>query len=108
MSISLSPKVRPIVFAIAVAVVACLLGWGALAETSDKKFIAPHGYEMPFGPSPFAPSNATTVSGQLISQKDFISAVRCLKCHASTHEEWSESAHATPFANPSIRPTSII
>ena len=74
--------------------------WSALAAGDDALFIPPQGYEMPFGPSPFAPSNAQTTTGQFISQTAFISAKRCSECHESTHAEWIESAHRNAFREP--------
>jgi hypothetical protein len=56
----------------------------------------PNGYEMPFGPLPFAPST----TGQLISHSDFIPARRCAKCHTATHLEWNQSAHRNAFREP--------
>ena len=55
---------------------------------------------MPFGSSPFAPSNSKTTTGQLISHTAFIPASRCAKCHQSTHVEWNESAHRNAFREP--------
>lgn len=69
-------------------------------KATDARFIAPKWYEMPFGPAPFAPSNAQTTTGQLISYNEFIPAKRCAKCHESTHAEWKESAHRNAFREP--------
>lgn len=55
---------------------------------------------MPYGSSPFAPSNSKTTTGQLISQAAFIPATRCGQCHESTHAEWNESAHRNAFREP--------
>lgn len=70
------------------------------AGNGEAHFLPPAGYEMPYGSSPFAPSNAQTTTGQLISQTAFISAKRCAKCHQSTHTEWNESAHRNAFREP--------
>lgn len=82
----------------------CLIavGWflSVPAEATDARFIPPKGYEMPFGHAPFAPSNAQTTTGQLISHNEFIPAKRCAKCHESTHAEWKESAHRNAFREP--------
>src|SRR5215510_2274434 len=77
------------------------LGWKAFAggETTPP-LILPEGYEMPFGSSPFAPSNANTTTGQLIPQTEFIPASRCASCHESTHTEWNQSAHRNAFREP--------
>jgi Tfp pilus assembly protein PilF len=90
---------RPIISAI-FFIIGASCCWSALAADDDARFIAPQGYEMPFGPSPFAPSNAQTTTGQFISQTAFISAERCSQCHESTHAEWSESAHRNAFREP--------
>lgn len=100
MATSPAPKLGLVVSAIAVAVGACFWGWSAFAEASSESFIPPAGYELPFGSSPFAPSNAATTTGQLISYKEFIPAARCVKCHAATHEEWNQSAHRNAFREP--------
>ena len=85
-----------------VAICLIVAGWllSVTAEATDAPFIPPKGYEMPFGPAPFAPSNAQTTTGQLISHNDFIPAKRCAKCHESTHTEWKESAHRNAFREP--------
>ncbi|HEV7744528.1 MAG TPA: tetratricopeptide repeat protein [Pyrinomonadaceae bacterium] len=85
---------------VGIAGTAAAVGWSVLAAGSAGHFIPPNGYEMPFGSSPFAPSNAQTTSGQLISQSDFIPARRCAKCHAATHLEWNQSAHRNAFREP--------
>ena len=60
----------------------------------------PAGYELPYGPSPFAPSNARTTTGGFISQSEFIPAARCASCHGGVHSEWKESAHRNSFREP--------
>jgi Cytochrome c554 and c-prime len=87
-------------FALSAYLIAIALFCPVPVEATDAHFIPPKWYEMPFGPSPFAPSNARTTTGQLISQKDFIPAKRCAKCHESTHTEWNESAHRNAFREP--------
>ena len=85
-----------------VLVCAIAVGWflSESVEATDARFVPPEGYEMPFGPSPWAPSNAATTTGQLIKQTDFIEAKRCANCHESTHTEWNESAHRNAFREP--------
>lgn len=87
-------------FTLSVCLIAIGWSWTVPVEATDARFIPPKGYEMPFGPSPFAPSNARTTTGQLISQNDFIPAKRCARCHESTHAEWNESAHRNAFREP--------
>jgi tetratricopeptide (TPR) repeat protein len=62
--------------------------------------LQPADYELPFGPNPFAPSNARTTTATFIGQADFIPAARCASCHANAHSEWSESAHRNSFREP--------
>ncbi|MDX6695192.1 MAG: hypothetical protein QOF02_2795 [Blastocatellia bacterium] len=57
-------------------------------------------YDFRFGPNPFTPSNATTVSGQFIPGSKFIAASRCAECHTDAHAQWSESAHRNAFREP--------
>jgi tetratricopeptide (TPR) repeat protein len=86
-----------------VALIICATAAGRMivsAGNGEAHFLPPAGYEMPYGSSPFAPSNAQTTTGQLISQTAFISAKRCAKCHQSTHTEWNESAHRNAFREP--------
>jgi tetratricopeptide (TPR) repeat protein len=88
-------------FVTVLAACAGIIAWGwRLAEASTDSFVPPAGYEMPFGPNPFAPSNARTTTGRLIGQSEFIPAARCAGCHQGTHEEWSESAHRNAFREP--------
>lgn len=96
----LPPKLLCAFLALALTVFACSLWIRSTSAENGSDFTVPQGYELPFGPSPFIPSNATTSTKQFITQKDFISASRCLKCHANTHEEWSQSAHRNAFREP--------
>lgn len=58
-------------------------------------------YDFRFGEDkPFAPSNATTATGQFIPGENFISAARCASCHTDAHPQWRESAHANSFREP--------
>lgn len=83
------------------AACAGVAAWGwRLTEASTDRFVPPAGYELPYGPNPFAPSNARTTTGQLIGQNEFIPAARCAGCHEGTHAEWSESAHRNAFREP--------
>jgi tetratricopeptide (TPR) repeat protein len=79
---------------------ATAFGLTVLADGDKAPFTAPIGYEMPFGSSPFAPSNAQTTTGQLLNLGAFIPARRCGGCHKSTHTEWSQSAHRNAFREP--------
>src|ERR1041384_118666 len=57
-------------------------------------------YDFKFGPNPFAPSNATSSTGQFIPGDMFISATRCQKCHTDAHAQWLQSAHRNAFREP--------
>jgi Tfp pilus assembly protein PilF len=57
-------------------------------------------YDFKFGQNPFAPSNATTVTGKFIPGSKFIAAARCGECHTDAHEQWSQSAHRNSFREP--------
>ncbi|HEX8180521.1 MAG TPA: tetratricopeptide repeat protein [Pyrinomonadaceae bacterium] len=57
-------------------------------------------YDFKFGPNPFAPSNATTVTGKFIPGEMFVAATRCQKCHTDIHAQWTESAHRNSFREP--------
>lgn len=89
-----------LIIAVAILAAGSFCSWTVLAVGDDTHFIPPKGYEMPYGSSPFAPSNAETTTGQFISQAEFIPAARCSGCHDSTHAEWSESAHRNAFREP--------
>ena len=95
-----TPKLLCAFLALVISIFVCSArSWTTSAE-NGAGFTIPQGYELPFGESPFIPSNATTTTKQFISQNEFIPAARCLKCHASTHEEWSQSAHRNAFREP--------
>lgn len=97
---SVTYKLRLIFISVSIGVTAAAWGFGVSAGNGEAHFIPPKGYEMPYGSSPFAPSNAQTTTGQFISQAAFIPAKRCTKCHESTHAEWNESAHRNAFREP--------
>jgi hypothetical protein len=97
---SVKQKFRLLFISVVVCLSVACWGFSALAGDGEAHFIPPKGYEMPFGSSPFTPSNAKTTTGELISQAAFIPAARCAKCHESTHAEWNESAHRNAFREP--------
>ncbi len=43
--------------------------------------------------SPFAPSSATTNTGDTIPADFFLTSETCGRCHADIHEQWNASAH---------------
>lgn len=57
-------------------------------------------YDFKFGPNPFAPSNAATLSGTFIIPEKFISSARCGACHTDAHAQWRQSAHGNAFREP--------
>jgi Flp pilus assembly protein TadD len=57
-------------------------------------------YDHKFGANPFAPSNATTVTGKFIPGEMFVAASRCQKCHTDAHAQWTQSAHRNSFREP--------
>lgn len=91
-------KAGPVLAALALGAAAC--GLAGLAMAGPPAPGMPPGYEMPYGPNPFAPSNARTADGALLRQSDFIPAARCATCHPSTHAQWNESAHRNSFREP--------
>jgi Flp pilus assembly protein TadD len=93
-------KLRFALLTISIAAIAAVFVLKVSAGDGKAHFAAPKGYEMPFGASPFAPSNAQTTTGQFIDQAAFIPAARCETCHESTHAEWNESAHRNAFREP--------
>ncbi|HEV7476041.1 MAG TPA: multiheme c-type cytochrome [Pyrinomonadaceae bacterium] len=97
-------KLRFILITLGIVGMAAMWELGASAQNGEPHLVPPivppKGYEMPYGSSPFTPSNAQTTNGQLISQAAFIPAKRCAKCHESTHAEWNESAHRNAFREP--------
>jgi tetratricopeptide (TPR) repeat protein len=57
-------------------------------------------YQLPFGPSPFLPSQAQSISGDFIPATAFPSAEYCANCHSDVHAQWRESAHSNSFREP--------
>ncbi|MGH9897410.1 MAG: multiheme c-type cytochrome, partial [Pyrinomonadaceae bacterium] len=60
----------------------------------------PDGYVLPFGSNPFAPSNAATTTGKIITADKFLPASRCTTCHADVHAQWLQSPHRNAFREP--------
>lgn len=93
-----------------VVAVAAILAWLAVrtttvcAQSATSSIATTHRgsvYEVPFGNSKwFLPSNAETVSGDLIPAKVFPRAAYCRHCHQSTYHDWRESLHANSFREP--------
>jgi tetratricopeptide (TPR) repeat protein len=57
-------------------------------------------YDFKFGPNPFAPSNATSVTGTFIPGEEFVASTRCGTCHTDAHAQWRQSAHGNAFREP--------
>ncbi|HEX9545277.1 MAG TPA: tetratricopeptide repeat protein, partial [Pyrinomonadaceae bacterium] len=57
-------------------------------------------YDFKFGPNPFAPSNATSVTGTFILGEKFVASTRCGACHTDAHAQWRQSAHGNAFREP--------
>src|SRR6266508_1830692 len=57
-------------------------------------------YDFRFGPNPFAPSNATSVTGTFIPGERFLASTRCGTCHTDAHAQWRQSAHGNAFREP--------
>lgn len=57
-------------------------------------------YDFKFGSNPFAPSNATSVTGKFIPGSKFIASSRCAECHTDAHAQWLQSAHRNSFREP--------
>ena len=53
----------------------------------------PKGYSLPYGPNPFAPSNATTASGGIVDVRRLMGSEGCADCHRQIYDEWKASAH---------------
>ena len=57
-------------------------------------------YDFKFGSNPFAPSNATSLTGTFIPGEMFLSSARCGTCHTDAHAQWRQSAHGNAFREP--------
>ncbi|HJZ69890.1 MAG TPA: multiheme c-type cytochrome, partial [Blastocatellia bacterium] len=57
---------------------------------------------------PFSPSNARTLDGKLIYERDFFPASRCASCHQDTHAAWSLSLHRNAAREPFYRESADI
>lgn len=57
-------------------------------------------YDFKFGTNPFAPSNATSVTGTFIPAEKFVASTRCGACHTDAHAQWRQSAHGNAFREP--------
>ncbi|HEY2168996.1 MAG TPA: multiheme c-type cytochrome, partial [Candidatus Angelobacter sp.] len=57
-------------------------------------------YNYRFGHSPFLPSQAKSVGDAFIAADQFPPASYCATCHAETHQQWRQSAHANSFRAP--------
>lgn len=94
----LSRLVKLVVFAGVACALASAWCWHVASAAGGPA--TPAGYELPYGPNPFAPSNAKTTTGGFIPQSEFIPASRCASCHRGVHSEWKESAHRNSFREP--------
>ena len=58
------------------------------------------GYQLPFGDSPYLPSQARTTFDGFLTPEEIPSAAYCARCHQGVHAEWRQSAHANSFRTP--------
>jgi len=63
----------------------------------------PKSYSLKFGPNPFAPSNAMTVSGTVMDSRRLSGSQSCGDCHSEIYEEWKASAHRWSSTDPFYR-----
>jgi hypothetical protein len=73
-----------------------LAGLAAFYQEPDyTHYKLPAGYQLPFGKDPFAPSLATTVSGQPLAPQILSQSESCgaSGCHTAIYREWRASAH---------------
>lgn len=57
-------------------------------------------YNYRFGNSPFLPSQAQSAGNTFLAPESFPKASYCARCHADTHQQWRQSAHANSFRAP--------
>ncbi len=60
-------------------------------------------YDLPFGPGPYLPSQASSDFLQFLKPQEIPSAEYCAHCHSEVHKEWRQSAHANSFRTPWYR-----
>ncbi|WP_049789446.1 multiheme c-type cytochrome [Granulicella tundricola] len=54
-------------------------------------------YLLPFGSSPFLPSEARAAFSGFLSPAEVPTAAWCGECHKAIYKQWRESAHANSF-----------
>ena len=57
-------------------------------------------YKLPFGPSPYLPSQAKADFSGFLKPSEIPTASYCAHCHADVHAQWRQSAHANSFRTP--------
>jgi len=60
-------------------------------------------YELPYGSSPFLPSQAKTVSGSFVSINKVGNSERCESCHKQLANEWRSSMHGRSASDPAFQ-----
>ncbi len=57
-------------------------------------------YALPFGASPYLPSEARADFSGFLKPDEIPNAAYCAHCHAGVHAQWRQSAHANSFRTP--------
>ena len=57
-------------------------------------------YTTPYGDHPFRPSQAETITGGFIHEKQIAGAAECASCHQDIAKEWFSSAHRQAASDP--------
>jgi lipoprotein NlpI len=73
-----------------------LHGPGALPADSDHQT----DYKLPFGASPYLPSQAKADFSGFLKPSEILPAAYCAHCHVEVHAQWRQSAHANSFRTP--------
>ncbi len=60
------------------------------------------GYEVPYGESPFAPSNVRVADDRLLTESQLAGSLACRACHATIYDQWSESMHRHSATDPHV------
>ena len=59
----------------------------------------PSGYELPYGPSPFAPAEARVTGGGVLAPDALLGSGECGGCHAEITAQWQSSLHRAGAAD---------
>lgn len=92
-----------LVFVYLISIYTISLFTDQLISDPKDRVAAVQPYEYPYGDSPFAPSQAQTISKTFVDSNKIGNSERCSSCHQQLTDEWRSSMHGRSASDPAFQ-----